>query len=140
MDLKEAIAHAENKAGDCATDCKREHKQLAEWLHELLLLQVENAALKEQVTQLQTIITEEAKESGEVIIERDTLKERIARLEDLNRKLCDKANTLTIQSARLEETITALQSKSAALVDALTNAQSSMPCPMYEEALAAFKG
>ncbi len=53
--------------------------------------------------------------------ENAALKEQVARLEDLNRKLCDKTNTLTIQSARLEETITTLQSKSAALVDALTN-------------------
>ena len=38
MDLKEAIAHAEDRAGDCRTECRREHKQLAEWLRELARL------------------------------------------------------------------------------------------------------
>ena len=35
MSLDEAIAHADEVAGDCSTGCKREHKQLADWLREL---------------------------------------------------------------------------------------------------------
>lgn len=38
MEIEEAIAHADNQAGDCTTDCRREHKQLAEWLRELVRL------------------------------------------------------------------------------------------------------
>jgi len=35
LSLDEAIAHADEVAGDCSTACKREHKQLADWLREL---------------------------------------------------------------------------------------------------------
>jgi hypothetical protein len=35
MDLNEAIAHADQRAGACETECQREHAQLAEWLREL---------------------------------------------------------------------------------------------------------
>ena len=35
LSLDEAIAHADEVAGDCGTACKREHKQLADWLREL---------------------------------------------------------------------------------------------------------
>ena len=35
LSLDEAIAHADEVAGDCGTACKREHKQLANWLREL---------------------------------------------------------------------------------------------------------
>lgn len=35
MTLDEAIAHAEDVAGNCDTSCKREHRQLADWLKEL---------------------------------------------------------------------------------------------------------
>ena len=35
LSLDEAIAHADEAAGDCGTACKREHKQLADWLREL---------------------------------------------------------------------------------------------------------
>ena len=35
MTLDEAIAHAEDVAGKCDTSCKREHRQLADWLKEL---------------------------------------------------------------------------------------------------------
>lgn len=35
LSLDEAIAHAEEAAGDCDTACRREHKQLANWLREL---------------------------------------------------------------------------------------------------------
>jgi len=35
MTLDEAIAHSEEKAGDCSTECRREHRQLARWLREL---------------------------------------------------------------------------------------------------------
>ena len=35
LSLDEAIAHADEVAGDCCTACKREHKQLADWLREL---------------------------------------------------------------------------------------------------------
>lgn len=35
MTLDEAIAHAEDVAGACDTACRREHKQLADWLKEL---------------------------------------------------------------------------------------------------------
>jgi hypothetical protein len=35
LTLDEAIAHANEVAGDCCTACKREHKQLADWLREL---------------------------------------------------------------------------------------------------------
>ena len=35
LSLDEAIAHADDVAGDCSTGCKREHKQLANWLREL---------------------------------------------------------------------------------------------------------
>lgn len=35
LSLDEAIAHADEVAGDCSTSCKREHKQLADWLREL---------------------------------------------------------------------------------------------------------
>jgi len=41
-------------------------------------LQAENAALKEQVAQLQTIISEEAKDSGNVILELDQAKKTIS--------------------------------------------------------------
>ena len=37
MELDEAIAHAESRAGD-ETECRREHGQLAEWLRELARL------------------------------------------------------------------------------------------------------
>ena len=35
LTLDEAIAHADEVAGDCGTACKREHRQLADWLREL---------------------------------------------------------------------------------------------------------
>ena len=35
LSLDEAIAHADEVAGDCDTACRREHKQLADWLREL---------------------------------------------------------------------------------------------------------
>lgn len=35
LSLDEAISHADEVAGDCGTACKREHKQLADWLREL---------------------------------------------------------------------------------------------------------
>lgn len=35
LSLDEAITHADEVAGDCSTACKREHKQLADWLREL---------------------------------------------------------------------------------------------------------
>jgi hypothetical protein len=35
LTLDEAIAHADEVAGDCCTACRREHKQLADWLREL---------------------------------------------------------------------------------------------------------
>jgi len=35
LSLDEAISHADEVAGDCSTSCKREHKQLADWLREL---------------------------------------------------------------------------------------------------------
>jgi hypothetical protein len=35
LSLDEAIAHADEVAGDCGTACRREHKQLADWLREL---------------------------------------------------------------------------------------------------------
>ena len=35
LSLDEAVAHADEAAGDCGTACKREHKQLADWLREL---------------------------------------------------------------------------------------------------------
>lgn len=35
MTLDEAIAHCDEVAGACDTECRREHKQLADWLREL---------------------------------------------------------------------------------------------------------
>ena len=35
MTLDEAIAHCDEVAGVCDTECRREHKQLADWLREL---------------------------------------------------------------------------------------------------------
>ena len=35
LSLDGAISHADEVAGDCSTACKREHKQLADWLREL---------------------------------------------------------------------------------------------------------
>ena len=35
LSLDEAISHADKVAGDCGTACKREHRQLADWLREL---------------------------------------------------------------------------------------------------------
>lgn len=35
LTLDEAIAHADEVAGDCSTACRMEHKQLADWLREL---------------------------------------------------------------------------------------------------------
>ena len=35
LSLDEAIAHADEVASDCSTACRREHKQLADWLREL---------------------------------------------------------------------------------------------------------
>ena len=35
LSLDDAISHADEVAGDCSTSCKREHKQLADWLREL---------------------------------------------------------------------------------------------------------
>lgn len=34
MILEEAIKHCIEKAGQCGTECEREHKQLAEWLED----------------------------------------------------------------------------------------------------------
>lgn len=82
MDLKEAIAHAENKAGDCATDCKREHKQLAEWLHELLLLQEENAALKAELEGEKAAALNYRADAIEAEKQRDELQSKVDTLED----------------------------------------------------------
>ena len=35
LSLDEAIAHADEVAGDCSTSCQQAHKQLADWLREL---------------------------------------------------------------------------------------------------------
>lgn len=35
MTLDEAIAHCDEVAGACDTECRREHKRLADWLREL---------------------------------------------------------------------------------------------------------
>ena len=56
---------------------------ISEVLHnELNTLRAENAALKEQVAQLKAIISEEAKDSGNVILELTTLQYKAAALVD----------------------------------------------------------
>ena len=71
--------------------------------------------------------------------ENASLKEQVAQLEEINSAAIVSYEEAVVDSNKYLDQLTTLQSKSAALVDALANAQSRMPCPMYEEALAAFK-
>jgi hypothetical protein len=48
MTLDEAIEHCEEKA-QCGTDCRMEHKQLAEWLKELKTLRKKVEDLEENL-------------------------------------------------------------------------------------------
>lgn len=48
MTLDEAIEHCEEKAKGCDS-CSMEHKQLADWLRELMTLRNEVDSLREQV-------------------------------------------------------------------------------------------
>lgn len=55
MTLDEAIEHAKKKSCELydkgCVDCAAEHRQLANWLHELKVLREENAALKRDLGQ-----------------------------------------------------------------------------------------
>lgn len=52
MTLDEAIEHAEWAANNCEGECSEEHKQLAEWLRELVTLRTENERLEELLLDL----------------------------------------------------------------------------------------
>ena len=59
LSLDEAISHADEVAGDCSTACKREHKQLADWLRELKNRRNgsgDAAKLREAMTTIQKLI------------------------------------------------------------------------------------
>lgn len=46
MTLNEAIEHTNEVASTCDGECAAEHRQLAAWLHELVMLRAENVALR----------------------------------------------------------------------------------------------
>lgn len=45
MTIDEAIAHAEWAANNCEGECSEEHRQLAEWLRELVALRAAHEEL-----------------------------------------------------------------------------------------------
>ena len=57
MTLDEAIQHCEEKA-QCGTACGMEHKQLAEWLKELMNLRNEVDRLREESSRNSRILDE----------------------------------------------------------------------------------
>ena len=51
MTLSEAIEHAEQVAQGCEGECADDHRQLAEWLRELVALRAENERLARMLAQ-----------------------------------------------------------------------------------------